>query len=69
MQQLRPDLVLLDIHLPEVVARVRAVLRRTQMRLDSASAPIRVGAIEIDAQATAPSATTRPATPSRCRSR
>lgn len=119
MQQLRPDLVLLDIHLPEVdgidvlrairdggqtpvimvtaladdvdkllalhlgaddyvvkpfnppevVAHVRAVLRRTQMRLDSASAPIRVGAIEIDAQATAPSATTRPATPSRCRSR
>ena len=27
------------------------MLRRTQMRLDSASAPIRVGAIEIDAQA------------------
>lgn len=100
-QQLRPDLVLLDIHLPEVdgldvlrairdgsqtpvimvtaladdvdkllalrlgaddyvvkpfnppevVARVRAVLRRTQVRADSMPAPIRVGAIEIDGDA------------------
>lgn len=100
-QQLRPDLVLLDIHLPEVdgidvlrslrdagqtpvimvtaladdvdkllalrlgaddyvvkpfnppevVARVRAVLRRTQLRANSAPAPIRVGAIEVDASA------------------
>lgn len=100
-RQLRPDIVLLDIHLPgmdgvdvlreirsdgqtpvimvtaladdvdkllglrlgaddyvvkpfspaEVVARVRAVLRRTQQPAARAAAPIRVGRIEIDQEA------------------
>ena len=100
-RQLRPDLVLLDIHLPkvdgvdvlrmirndsevpvimvtaladdvdkllalrlgaddyvvkpfnptEVVARVRAVLRRTQAKPAAIAAPIRVGPIEIDVEA------------------
>ena len=45
------DYVVKPFNPPEVVARVRAVLRRTQARVDGGRAPIRVGAIEIDAQA------------------
>jgi len=45
------DYVVKPFNPPEVVARVRAVLRRTRAPADSAPAPIRVGAIEIDAQA------------------
>src|SRR2546427_817219 len=45
------DYVVKPFNPPEVVARVRAVLRRTQARKNPAPAPIRVGPIEIDAEA------------------
>ncbi|WP_280188672.1 response regulator [Delftia sp. PS-11] len=45
------DYVVKPFNPPEVVARVRAVLRRTQARKSPAPAPIRVGPIEIDAEA------------------
>lgn len=45
------DYVVKPFNPPEVVARVRAVLRRTQARKNPAPAPIRVGPIEIDTEA------------------
>lgn len=45
------DYVVKPFNPPEVVARVRAVLRRTQAKPTPASAPIRVGPIEIDSDA------------------
>ena len=45
------DYVVKPFNPPEVVARVRAVLRRTRAPSGGASVPIRVGAIEIDAEA------------------
>lgn len=45
------DYVVKPFNPPEVVARVRAVLRRTQAQPAAVAAPIRVGPIEIDEQA------------------
>lgn len=45
------DYVVKPFNPPEVVARVRAVLRRTQAKPASVAAPIRVGPIEIDVEA------------------
>lgn len=45
------DYVVKPFNPAEVVARVRAVLRRTQARPTPESAPIRVGALEINAEA------------------
>lgn len=45
------DYVVKPFNPAEVAARVRAVLRRTQARKNPAPAPIRVGPIEIDAEA------------------
>ena len=45
------DYVVKPFNPPEVVARVRAVLRRTQAKPATAPAPIRVGPIEIDVDA------------------
>jgi two-component system response regulator AdeR len=45
------DYVVKPFNPPEVVARVRAVLRRTQAQPAPVAAPIRVGPIEIDEQA------------------
>lgn len=45
------DYVVKPFNPPEVVARVRAVLRRTQKEAQLAPAPIRVGPVEIDGHA------------------
>ena len=45
------DYVVKPFNPPEVVARVRAVLRRTQAKPAAIAAPIRVGPIEIDVEA------------------
>lgn len=45
------DYVVKPFNPPEVVARVRAVLRRTQAKPAPVAAPIRVGPIEIDVEA------------------